>query len=208
MTNSTFTGIVLAGGQSRRFGSHKAFAKLHQKYFYEYAIKALAENVDSLYIVSHPDLKEQFEKQTPFQVVQDVPEFQGCGPLAGMFTVMKKGEANWYVIIPCDTPFVTDDLVKQLMSFTNDLSYDAIVPIIYERKQPLIAVYHARVVTKIERLLKKNFLKMSQLLEVCKVKYLTDQDLDLQGMEFENINNQTEFNKITQVPFPNIRKKD
>lgn len=200
MKSPTIIGVLLAGGESRRFGSPKAFAQFQNKYFYEYAIDALKDNVDQLYIVSHPLLKEQFPNEASVSVIQDLPEFQGRGPLAGIITVMKKTSSDWYVILPCDTPFVTDKLVKQLISFTKDQSIDAIVPIINDRQQPLIAVYHARVAKKIEQLLKDNDLRMSQLLGTCNVRFLTDQDLQLQGMEFENINNKTEYQKIKQKP--------
>ncbi|MFS0824200.1 molybdenum cofactor guanylyltransferase [Bacillus sp. 1P02SD] len=200
MNKSKITGILLAGGESRRFGSPKAFAKLHRKFFYEYAIEALEGNVGKLIIVSHPALVEQFQDQTSVEVIQDLPEYKGNGPLAGMFTAMQKEQSDWYIVLPCDTPFVTDVLVKQLITYTNDQSIDAIVPVINDRQQPLIAVYHRRVAKRIEELLKIQQYKMSHLLDACNVKFVTNQELQLQGMEFENINDQTEYKKVQQKP--------
>lgn len=208
MNKSIITGILLAGGESRRFGSHKAFAKLNQKYFYEYVIESLDGNVDKLLIVSHPSLAEQFRSQTSVEVIQDLPEFKGYGPLAGMFTVMQKEVSDWYVVLPCDTPFVTDKLVKQLIAYTTDYIIDAVVPVINGRQQPLIAIYHSRVATKIEQLLKGQHFKMSHLLDSLQVRYVTNQDLQLQGLEFENINDQTEYEKIKQKPMMDLRNKD
>lgn len=198
MNQSKVTGIVLAGGESRRFGSHKAFAKLHDREFYEYAIDALDKNVSQLYLVSHPDLEEEFRNRTTAIIVQDLPEFRGDGPLAGIYTVMQKTMSDWFVVLPCDTPFVTNNLIKQLISFTNDKNIDAIVPVINERKQPLIAVYHSRVSEKIEKMLMDKNLKMSSLLAECNVKYVTNQELQFQDMEFENINNISEYEKLQQ----------
>ncbi|MEH7235502.1 molybdenum cofactor guanylyltransferase [Bacillus sp. JJ1562] len=200
MYKSKIAGVLLAGGESRRFGSPKAFAELHQKYFYEYAIEALEGNVGKLLIVSHPALVEQFRNQTSVEVIEDLPEFKGNGPLAGIFSAMQKQVSDWYVVLPCDTPFVTDELVKQLLTFTNEDMVDAVVPIIKGRQQPLIAVYHKRVAKKIEQLLMNQHFKMSQLLDSCHVKFVTNQDLQLQGLEFENINNQTEYEKIKPEP--------
>ncbi len=208
MSKSKITGILLAGGESRRFGSHKAFAKLNQKYFYEYAIEALEGNVGKVFIVSHPTLVEQFRSQTTVEVIQDLPGLKGNGPLAGMFTVMQKEASDWYVVLPCDTPFVTDELVQQLITFTKDQSIDAVVPVINGRQQPIIAVYHSRVAKKIEQMLKERHFKMSHLLDSCHVRFVTNQDLQLQGLEFENINNQTEFEKIQEKPMTDFRNKD
>ncbi|WP_161974915.1 molybdenum cofactor guanylyltransferase [Bacillus timonensis] len=196
MNKSKITGILLAGGESRRFGSPKAFAKLHHKFFYEYAVEALKGNVRKLVIVSHPALVEQFQNQTSVEVIQDLPEYKGNGPLAGMFTAMQKEPSDWYVVLPCDTPFVTDELVKQLITYTNDQNIDAIVPVINDRQQPLIAVYHGRVAMRIEELLNVQQFKMSHLLDACSVKFVTNQELHLQGMEFENINDKTEYQKL------------
>ncbi|WP_159439893.1 molybdenum cofactor guanylyltransferase [Bacillus sinesaloumensis] len=200
MNQPKVTGIVLAGGESRRFGSHKAFAKLHDREFYDYAIDALDKNVSQLYLVSHPDLEEEFQNRTTAIIVQDLPEFRGDGPLAGIYTVMQKTMSDWFVVLPCDTPFVTNNLIKQLISFTNDKNIDAIVPVINERKQPLIAVYHSRVSEKIEKMLMDKNLKMSSLLAECNVKYVTNQELQFQDMEFENINNISEYEKLQQKP--------
>lgn len=200
MDKSKITGILLAGGESRRFGSHKAFAKFHRKFFYEYAIEALEENVRKLIIVSHPTLVEQFQHQTSVEVIQDLPEYKGNGPLAGMLTAMQKVPSDWFVVLPCDTPFVTDELVKQLITYTNDPRIDAVVPVINDRQQPLIAVYHSRVAKRIEKLLKIQHFKMSDLLDVSHVKFVTNHDLQLKGMEFENINDQNEYKKVQQKP--------
>ncbi|MEH7381741.1 molybdenum cofactor guanylyltransferase [Bacillus sp. JJ1533] len=200
MSKPKITGILLAGGESRRFGSPKAFAKLHHKHFFQYAVEALEGNVSKLLIVSHPSLKQHFQEKTSVDVIEDLPEIKGNGPLAGIFTGMQKEASDWYMVLPCDTPFVTDELVKQLLKFTNDQRLDAVVPVINDRKQPLIAIYHKRVAKKIEQLLENQNFKMSHLLDSCIVKYVTNQDLQLQGQEFENINSQIEYEKIQQKP--------
>jgi molybdenum cofactor guanylyltransferase len=193
-------GVILAGGESKRFGSPKAFATLHNNYFFEYAIDALQGSVDTIYIVSHPRLLDQFQKHVTLKIVQDVPQFQGYGPLAGIITAMQEDKADWYVVLPCDTPFVTKNLIKQLISYTTDQGIDAVVPVIDGRKQPLVAIYHSRVAQRIEELLLEKRLKLSFLLDSCKVRYVTNDDLKLQGLEFENINNQAEYEKVKQKP--------
>ncbi|WP_449539436.1 molybdenum cofactor guanylyltransferase [Ferdinandcohnia sp. Marseille-Q9671] len=200
MKKQNIMGIILAGGESRRFGSPKAFATLHNKYFFEYAIDALQGNVDNINIVSHPRLINQFQKHVTLKIVQDVPQFQGYGPLAGLITAMKEDKADWYVVLPCDTPFVTNNLVKQLISYTTNKDIDAVVPVIDGRKQPLVAIYHSRVAQRIEELLFEKRFKLSFLLDSCNVRYVTNDNLELQGLEFENINNKEEYEKAKQRP--------
>ena len=60
-------------------------------------------------------------------------------------------EADWYAIMPCD---VSHEWFTILLEQTNN-EYDAVVPIINGRKQPLLAAYHNRVKEKIYALLQE-----------------------------------------------------
>lgn len=191
-------GIILAGGESRRFGTHKAFAQLKNKYFFEHVQGALEGNVDDIIIVSHPATIEKFKENTSLPVIQDLPQYKGNGPLAGILTAMSQKKGNWYVVLPCDTPYVTNQLIEQMLSFTIEKDVDAVIPVIDGRTQPLIGVYHYRVKDKIEKLLNHKQYKMSFLLDSCRVRYVSNSDLSLNGKEFDNINHQSEYEKVKQ----------
>ncbi|MCH1625855.1 molybdenum cofactor guanylyltransferase [Fredinandcohnia quinoae] len=194
-TLTKITGIILAGGESRRFGSPKAFAKFNNEYFYKHAINSLQKNVDNIFIVSHPSIKARFIKNKLVTVIEDPQEYQGNGPLAGILATMSIDESDWYVVLPCDTPQVTTGLIKQLISFI-DPQIDAVVPIVDGRAQPLIAVYHSRLKDHIEKLLIEKKFRMQDLLASCSVLFVSEEDLSLGGTEFHNINNQEEYKKL------------
>lgn len=63
-------------------------------------------------------------------------------------------EADWYAIMPCDAPNVSHEWFTILLGQTSN-EYDAVVPIINGRKQPLLAAYHNRVKEKIYVLLQE-----------------------------------------------------
>jgi molybdenum cofactor guanylyltransferase len=180
-------GIILAGGESRRFGSPKAVARYKNDYFINYSIKALKGNVNQITVVSHPNLLSHLTTLLNEKIIKDLPAFQGFGPLAGILSGMESTPATWYVVLPCDTPKLSMEMIDKLLTFCED-NYDAIVPVIQERKQPLIAVYHDRVKKVINDLLEDRDLKMNSLLNSCRVKYVTEEDLKSSGREFENIN--------------------
>src|SRR5699024_5684787 len=96
------TGVLLAGGASRRYGEPKAFATYQGKSFYQWALEALQPYTDHIIIVSHPDLYDRFVKDASCNVVQDDPRFQGLGPLAGIYSAMKAMAADWYCVLACD----------------------------------------------------------------------------------------------------------
>lgn len=107
-------GIVLAGGASRRFGSPKAFATYEGRHFYEYALDALAPHCTEVIIVARPEHVSHFPES--LQIVTDLNEFAGHGPLAGILTVMQEYPSDWYAVLPCDAPFVDERLVQELQT--------------------------------------------------------------------------------------------
>ena len=187
MVQQKINGIILAGGESRRFGSPKAIARYKNDYFINYSINALRGNVNQITIVSHSNLSSQLSTIMKETIIEDLPAFQGFGPLAGILSGMELAPATWYVILPCDTPKIRMEMIEKLLAFCED-NFDAIVPVIQDRKQPLIAVYHHRLKKEINDLLEGRDLKMNSLLNRCRVKYITEEDLESSGIEFVNIN--------------------
>lgn len=185
-------GIVLAGGISRRFGRPKAFAVYKEKHFYEWAIEALRFNTDELVIVSHPDLKKKFERNRGEHIQEDIPPYQGKGPLAGIYSVMKAYEGEWYAVLPCDTPKVTSLIMKKLKNLIKG-DVEAVVPVINGKSQPLIAMYHKQTQSIMGELLAEGDYRVNSLLNRCRVRWVTEEELQIEGEEFENINDQTSF---------------
>ena len=82
MVSKGITGIVLAGGKSRRMGAEKGLLKLGEKHMIEYAIDALSKDVISL-------LKKNLSNPYP-HLEED--EFQW----AWNQKLSKYLEVNWY----------------------------------------------------------------------------------------------------------------
>lgn len=99
-------GAVLAGGESRRFGSDKAMALLRGKPLIEHAIAALAAQTDAVIVVGreHDDW------------VPDRPA-PGLGPLGGINAALHAAAARGFaavLTVPCDAPWLPEDLVARL----------------------------------------------------------------------------------------------
>lgn len=184
-------GIILAGGESRRFGSPKALARLKGQYFIEYAIQSLEGFTMENVIISHSTITSELKKVTSLPVIEDVPEFKGKGPLAGLATGMNYLQSDWYIILPCDTPTMTKAVITSLVEHINE-DVDAIIPVVNGRIQPLIGLYHSRVLDKVNKLLESDQYKMMKLLDQVKVKSIDFED----DKPFQNINNLEEFKKI------------
>src|SRR5690625_7699926 len=94
-------GVILAGGQSSRFGSPKAFVKKDNIPFYQYSWQARKPFVSSTLIITNPLVEALFAKDNvPIKMVNDHDQYQGQGPLAGIYTAMNVLIAEWYMIVP------------------------------------------------------------------------------------------------------------
>ncbi|MBE7102592.1 molybdenum cofactor guanylyltransferase [Bacillus cereus] len=185
-------GIVLAGGQSSRFGEPKALAIWKGTTFVEHIVKVMESILQDVVVISHTDIKERVEQLVQVPVIEDIPHYKGNGPLAGIVSGMEYIEADWYVIMPCDAPNVSQEWFTILLKQTSN-EYDAVVPIINGRKQPLLAAYHNRVKEKIYTLLQEEKRSMGQLLSQCNVKYVAGEDVQANSDWFMNVNTKEEY---------------
>ncbi|MFC0270735.1 molybdenum cofactor guanylyltransferase [Metabacillus herbersteinensis] len=188
-------GVLLAGGESRRFGSPKAFSQYNGIPFFNYSLKAIEGITEKQVIISHPSLVQQFSVKTDLPIFTDEEKFKGKGPLAGIYTAMKQVKAEWYVVLSCDIPRITPEVVNRLVC-ERTTDHQAIIPIINGNLQPLIGVYHHSVYKIIEQLLHDKSYKVMLLLNQVNVRYLNEVDLKTDKMTFENINTQQDLNQL------------
>jgi molybdopterin-guanine dinucleotide biosynthesis protein A len=103
-------GAILAGGQSRRFGSDKALADLGGQPMICRIAAALAPSVDEIVVCGHP------APPTGLMSVED-RQHSGLGPLGGLagalFHARARGHAG-VLSVGCDTPILDAALLRHL----------------------------------------------------------------------------------------------
>ena len=178
-------GILLAGGQSRRFGSPKAFATWNEKYFYEWSYVALEKVCDYVIIITREELLSLFPKNLP--LATDDSRFLGYGPLAGIYAGMDTIEADQYVILPCDMPFITRDELKQLALIPSTADIKAVKQ--GEIFHPLVSIWSSSLKEKLYQSLMAKQLSVMQFISNVSTEWiLADQISDQPEMVFQNIN--------------------
>lgn len=188
-------GVILAGGESRRFGEPKAFVQYKGRRFYEYSLEALAPFAERTVIISHPSLVSLFRLEQPAAVIEDSPPFRGKGPLAGLYSAMTQLAAEWYIVLPCDMPLINERVIGALVAAAEE-PYDAVIPYIDGREQPLAAVYHQRVLPILAAQLIKGNFRMTALLDCIKKRRVTEADLPFAEQWFKNINTKDAYHQL------------
>lgn len=190
MNENQTVGIVLAGGQSRRFGSPKSFAEKDGKSFYQWSIDTLVPVVNSIVLITNRELEKKFIDRGKVAVYTDIEQHSGKGPLAGIYTAMTKKPATWYAVIPTDVPFMDKKVFERLWK-DRETGKQAIIPIVNGRLQPLIGYFHVSLKPIIEKLLEADRLNMVALLDEAQVTYVQFED----ETPFININRLEDYER-------------
>jgi molybdopterin-guanine dinucleotide biosynthesis protein A len=141
---SAVTGVILAGGLSRRMGGvDKCTMPLGGKIMLAHSLDCLAAQVETLIINCNGDL-ERFEPLGQ-PIVEDLIEGH-AGPLAGILTGMRWSQKNtpkakWIVTVAADTPFLPNSLVAQLMAATKDNHSTIVLAQSGDRLHPVVGLW-------------------------------------------------------------------
>ncbi|HET7579797.1 MAG TPA: molybdenum cofactor guanylyltransferase [Bacillales bacterium] len=183
-------GVVLAGGESRRFGQPKAFALHNGKFFYERALAVLKTHIGETVIVARAGEESKFEG---CRVIVDDPLFRGMGPLAGLHSAMKNISSDWYCVMACDMPLMTEETIERLVKTASALDrFDAVVPVIERRTQPLAAMYHHSTFEVLESLLARDIRMVKKFLDEI-------HPYEMEGLDplcFKNVNTKADFDLL------------
>lgn len=183
MVEEKTIGVILAGGASRRYGSPKAFATSKGKMFYEIAYQIAAASCDEVVIVTQPKFVERFP--TGYDVITDVEQYAGCGPLAGIYSAMRYKRAENYVVLPCDMPLLTASILKRLQAYHKE---DVTVTVADGYVQPLVSLWRRSTLSSIQACLDARAFNMSSVLERVSVVYVEKETLTSSPYAFMNVN--------------------
>jgi molybdopterin-guanine dinucleotide biosynthesis protein A len=124
----TVTGLVLAGGASRRFGSDKLAADLGGRPLLHHAIERLLEVCDDVIVVLPPGGDEPSVPAGAVTFVRDGSEHQG--PLAGMAAGLVPVGSERAVVAGGDMPGIVPDVVGELLRASEETG--AVVAVLSE----------------------------------------------------------------------------
>ena len=112
------TGLILAGGQGRRMGGlDKGLQPFRDKRLVDHVYEKLAPQVGG--IIINANKNQDAYRTLGVRVVSDaINETDGgfAGPLAGLHSGLCVSRRPFLVTVPCDSPFLPDDLVARLFA--------------------------------------------------------------------------------------------
>ena len=194
-TGRGVTGIILAGGLSRRLGRDKAVEPINGQPLIGRVMDALSRITDELVVVVNTPQRGR-ELPLPDSAVAAVDIHPNAGSLGGIFTGLSAASNQWGIVAACDMPFLNLDLLSHLLSFRE--SHDAVVPVLDHRPEPTHAAYSKVCLSAIEARLEADDLKIARFFDDVRVKYVSQrqvEEIDPGRLSFFNVNTEEDLTR-------------
>ena len=199
------SGLILAGGEGRRMaGRDKGLISLADKPLVEYAIECLQPLVDDLSISCNRNRElyqgYQLDCISDNEIASEVHEEMALGfqgPMAGLAAGLKHAKHEWLLVMPCDTPLMTTEVMSQLLACIKASGpHQEMQAIIFSHQglQPLHGLYHRSMLPVFEQCLTENKNALQRLLR--SMPKVSMHQADDCGFSFNNANDPEELATI------------
>jgi len=179
------TGVIIAGGKSKRMGKNKLLLTFQNQTLLDKAVYLL-ENFTSKIIIS----TNNDTLQTSYTVLRD--SIQNIGPLAGIYQALNNATTPRIIIIPVDMPLLNKQILQFLLNKSEEYAQINIFKTT-QHIQMLVGIYHKSLLPVIEKQIEKKLYKLRDLLPVSSVNYID-------GTQFEdkfiNVNTPLEWQNL------------
>jgi len=179
------TCIILAGGQNSRMnGADKAKLIVDTQPLLQHKYHLFRNWFEDVIVVCNRQRRDDYPHMN---VVVD--EREGQGPLMGLYSGLKASSNPICFVTACDMPFVNEALVRLLLQ--ESTGFDMAAPRLNGYWEPLLTVYHKRLLPLIENQLRNGRRKVSSFFRDARIRTLTEEELktaDPDLLSFFNIN--------------------
>jgi molybdopterin-guanine dinucleotide biosynthesis protein A len=191
MNSAKITGIVLAGGQSRRMGMDKSLMKLNGKSLVEFSINALQPLCNKV-VISSNGLNYDF---TGCEVWPD--ELSGRAPMIGIYSCIQRSATDINIVLSCDMPMMSTLMLEYLLE--NSVNYDITVPVHGNSLiEPLCGIYRKSSVVILKEYIDKGNFRLKEC--ICatshRLIHVDDRVPSFSRKLFLNINTQDDYDNL------------
>jgi len=187
------TGIVLAGGKSKRMGMEKGLVEYNNKALIEYALDAIKPHCNEILISSNSSIYDYLG----FPIIPDI--IPDSGPMGGIYSCLLRSKNRVNFVLSCDTPLVDSNTISQILE--QSAGFDISIPW-HEKEffEPLCAVYHKNTIPVFEQFIDIGNFKIPDLIkEVNTNKIQTGINSKLSSVLFFNVNSKKQLHELENL---------
>ena len=188
---SDVTGILLAGGKSRRMGQDKKVLSVGEGTLLDRSLDTLRSLFDQVEIVIAQDSPLL---DAPVIISRDL--LPGCGSLGGIFTGIKNAKTSHVFVAACDMPFLNPAVIQYLVRQKEEA--DIVVVRTELGLQMTHALYGKRCIPVIEEMIQGARLRIQELVSSREVRVRVIErkeieEFDPLALSFTNVNTPQEL---------------
>ena len=196
---SGVSGIILAGGRSRRLGRDKAVEPFAGKPLLRRVIDRIGPLTDEIVVVVADAPRAQaLPLEAGERVAMDV--YPDRGSLGGIFSGLAAANNEWGLVVACDMPFLNRALFEYMLGLRD--GQDAVVPLPGAYPEPTHALYAKACLPHIEAKLQANDLKISGFFDQVRVRYVGEAEIgafDPEFLSFFNVNSPEDLARAREL---------
>ena len=189
--HTAITAVILAGGASSRMGADKALLTWQQRPFVAHIVERLQAQVDRIAINTNtPTDFAQFG----LPLITDATS-ERCGPLAGIAAALNYSATMWTLVVPCDNPLLSPQLVTRLRAALENEQTDLAYACSNSDNHYLYALIRSDLRTQLATFLRARDYAVRHWYATLRASRV---DFSDQPEHFRNINNAAELAQLPQ----------
>jgi molybdenum cofactor guanylyltransferase len=176
------TGLVLAGGTSRRMGRDKAFLELNGRPLIQIVVNRMADVCAEVLIVAR-----NAERYAGLGVPVVEDRFPGVGVLGGLHAGLGAATSDLSLAVGCDMPFLNPDLLRAFAAWAE--GYDVALLRRGTETEPLHAAYRRTCLPAIEAAIRAGTRRIITFFPQVDVRYVAPEEVTPFEPRFESFRN-------------------
>jgi molybdopterin-guanine dinucleotide biosynthesis protein A len=185
--------IVLAGGKSTRMGQDKALLPWNGTTLLAHCVSSLRTLTSEIVVVA-----DRADRYTLPGCRMAADLFPDAGPVGGIVTGLTALGEGRHIAVACDMPYLQPALLNLLLDAATE-AWDAIVPEVAGRPEPLCAVYRHTAAPALRRFLEEGQRAAYRALQILRTRRIPEDDLrraDPDLRSFINLNTPADLDRI------------
>jgi molybdopterin-guanine dinucleotide biosynthesis protein A len=198
------TGLLLAGGKSRRMGVDKRFLQVGKHTLFDRSLAVLRLIFQEILVVIAQDSPAI---QTDVSVIRDL--VPNAGSLGGLYTGLRWAKTPYVFMVACDMPFLVPRVVEYMVEARHGA--DTVMANLKNGLQPMHAVYGQACLPVIEQMVKSGDFAIHHI-AACpslRVRLVTGDELEMidpDGRSFMNVNTPTDL-EVARLVYEGVRNR-
>ena len=198
MNSPAMTIVILAGGAATRMGGDKGLQLLHGRPLIDWVLDNVRHYSAEILLNVNADNTNYLREGC--RTIKDIEN--NIGPLAGLQSALLHARHEWLATMPCDTPFLPDDLLPRLLTALQNNHAEVAVAVEGGQQHPTIALYKKSVSPKLDIFLNSGHRKVGGWVNSLRVTEVLFDD----AHAFLNINSTQDLLQANQKFNPSLLK--